>query len=91
MTKNIDKAGDFALKIENQWDFMEFLKLLIEDYENFPDDWENSNLEDYLQGLQRFFHDVDGNIKFFNRKDIDAKTPSWRLFAHLLLGARVYD
>ncbi|MFY0602272.1 MAG: hypothetical protein JXR03_21545 [Cyclobacteriaceae bacterium] len=68
-----------AEKIENQQDFILFLKLLKDDFrENFSA-WENENLASFLEGLAGYNMDKEqGGI-------------SWKIVAEMLLAAKVYE
>jgi hypothetical protein len=81
---------EMSEKIETKKDFEEFLKLLRLDFETNPDDWENNTLEEFLESLQAYTKDVEGYFKNMNIP-FDEKRPTWKIFAQLLLGAKVYE
>lgn len=66
-------------KIENFSDFIAFLSLLNENISNKPDEWENTTVKSYLNGAYGFCTDS----KF--------EENSWKVFAEILLAARVYE
>ena len=70
---------DIVEKINTRSDFENFLTELKENYKSHREVWENDTLESYLEGLYGY-----------NFKSKDDK-PSWKLFAEILLTARVYE
>jgi len=89
MTKN-SNLKNLADDILTKEDFQLFLKELLNDLHNNRDDWENSNLDDYLESLIGFCQDIEGYYKNFNKK-IDINQPTWKVFAEMLLAARIYE
>ncbi|MGS2765217.1 DUF7660 family protein [Sinomicrobium sp. M5D2P9] len=81
---------EISEKIETKKDFEEFLKFLKLDFETNKAEWENATLKDFLESLQAYTEDVEG---YFNNMNIpfDEKKPTWKIFAQLLLGAKVYE
>jgi len=67
-------------KIKSKIDFEIFLRLLLNDFEKNKSDWDNDNLEDFLSGLYGYNFESDDSIQ-----------PTWKLFAEMLLAARVYE
>jgi len=39
-------------KVSSKDDFTRFLDILIKDYKNHSDEWENKSIEDFLQGIK---------------------------------------
>ena len=76
--------------IENRDDFEKFLACLLENYRSSNDDWENGTLESFLEGLIGFSRDANGYYKNIEQ-DVDTEIPTWKLFADILLAARVYE
>ncbi|WP_271766189.1 DUF7660 family protein [Aquimarina algiphila] len=77
-------------EVNNKKDFSEFLKLLLEDFKNNGQKWENNNLELFLEAMQRYSESVDGYYKNV-KPNLDPKTPTWRIFADVLCGAVAYE
>ncbi|MGN5955886.1 DUF7660 family protein [Sphingobacterium lactis] len=65
--------------MSSKQDFLKFISLLRENLEDNSNEWENNDLESFLTGLEGYCIDYDGD------------DPSWRVFAELLLAARVYE
>jgi len=81
---------DLAESIKTKEDFENFLKLLAKDFEENPKDWENGTLKAFLEALHAYTEDVEG---FYKNMGIpfEPETPTWSVFAQLLLGAKVYE
>lgn len=70
--------------------FIDFLVEFREDFKQNKSDWENDNLESFLEAMQGFTRDLAGY--YSNRKDGEnADVPSWNHFADILRGAKVYE
>jgi hypothetical protein len=85
-----DALIEKAEAIQSKDDFSAFIQLLLQNYRAFPEEWENAELESFLQALGAFAEELQhyyANIK----ADVDLKSPTWRVFADILLAARVYE
>ena len=76
--------------ITTKQDFVEFLRLLVDDCRTHSQSWPNSSLDAFLDGLLGFVQDIEGFHRNAGLK-VDLVCPSWRLFADSLLAARVYE
>jgi hypothetical protein len=77
---------EIAEKVKNKEDFVIFLKALSEDFLNNNEEWENPELGRYLDAMEAFLDSsTDQSIS-----KIDF-TPTWRLFAEIMLTARIYE
>ena len=74
---------DFYKKIETKKDFEEFLRLLKEDYSVNRESWENANLGLFLEGLYGYNYSTNEEESF--------EPPTWKMFAEMLLAAKVYE
>jgi len=81
---------DFAEHIQSKEDCEEFLRRLVQDLEANREQWSNATLEQFLDGLYGFAHDMQGYYRNRGEK-VDFNRPTWRIFADLLLAARVYE
>lgn len=70
---------DFAEKIQTKQDFLTFIQKIIVDFHENKEEWENVNLDDFLEAMYRYCND----------KEFDE--PSWKVFADILLGASIYE
>jgi hypothetical protein len=75
-----------AQNIENKEDFVNFLQQLHGSLINNPEEWENPKLERYLEAMESFLRDSTENS--LNKIDF---TPSWSLFAKILIAASIYE
>jgi hypothetical protein len=68
--------------------FIEFLGLLRQDFEK--NNWENDNLSDFLEAMERYTNDIQGYYDNTNQ-NVNADEPSWRTFADILKGSTMYE
>jgi hypothetical protein len=71
---------EIAENVKTRKDFEEFLKLFKSNYSNERVDWQNDTMESFLEGLYGY-----------NYESSHTEKPSWKLFAEILLAARVYE
>ncbi len=79
---------DYADTIFSKEDFEKFTKLLLIDFTDNKQEWENQNLEEYLSGIWGFVMGLEGYLNVKEGQDIK---PTWKLFADILLAAIVYE
>jgi len=79
-----------TIEVNDRKSFSEFIQLLLVDFEKNKDKWENNNLRQFLESLQRYSEDVDGYYKNVH-PELDADVPSWKIFADILRGAVMYE
>ena len=77
---------ELAESVKNKEQFVNFLQAFIDDYENNKQEWENPDLGRYLEAMERFLH--DSTEKSMNKIDF---TPSWSLFAKIMITASIYE
>lgn len=66
--------------IETRSDFLKFLAELQNNYATYGGEvWGNNNLESFLEGLYGYNYNASNDA------------PSWKIFADILLAARVYE
>jgi hypothetical protein len=76
--------------VNNQDTFVEFLRLFRENLAKNSSEWENGNLNDFLEAMERYTEDIQGF--YDNTRQIeDAKEASWKRFADIMRGARIYE
>jgi len=80
---------DDVLKINTREDFIVFLKNLRKDYtENLPS-WENRDIGSFLEAMTSWVEDMDG---FYINHDLPIpENLNWKVFADILMGAKVYE
>jgi hypothetical protein len=71
-------------------DFVRFLNALKRDFDENGDQWENSSLGDFLDALAAWSEDCP---KYYRNMglQVDPDQPQWRVFADMLLAAKVYE
>lgn len=77
-------------KVTDRKSFIEFMELLHEDYRKNLKSWQNKNLDDFLEAIGRYANDIQGYYDNTN-KDVNADQASWRVFADIFKGARIYQ
>jgi hypothetical protein len=76
-------------KINNKDSLAHFISELRNDLKNNPDEWENPNLDMFLEAMQGWVQDSDGCFKNF---DLLPPPPSaWKFVAMVLHAAKVYE
>jgi hypothetical protein len=86
----MDTSINSTDKITSRQLFVDFLNDLRVDYATNKNNWENVDLESFLEAMSTYAQDIDGFYKNTNQ-DINADNPSWKTFADILMGARVYE
>jgi hypothetical protein len=83
---NREYLSDLASQANSRNDFIEFVEALKNDYLGDRERWQSWTVPDYLEAMEAY---VGSAIKSpFDETDF---SPSWSLFAHLLLIASVYE
>ena len=77
---------DFAEGVKTKEDFIRFLETFFHSLIKKEDDYENIDLKSFLFAMQRFLS--DSNEKSLVPFDF---TPSWKMFAMLLIATSVYE
>lgn len=70
-------------------DFRNFLESMIANFRDHPEEWENSNLEDFLVAMASWIDSIDSYVK--NTGDEAATVASWKTFAKLFCAAKIYE
>lgn len=82
------------LKIEDRQSFIAFLELLRTDLNANPDQWANKTLDNFLEAMGRYTEDIQGYYDHHQKETgehVNDDIPSWRTFANILVGARIYE
>lgn len=75
--------------IKSKDDFTAFVGLLQQDFQNNTAEWENKTLDTYLEAIQRYTEDLDGY--FMNQNVPVPENVPWKVFAVILLAAKMYE
>ncbi|HEY8560840.1 MAG TPA: hypothetical protein VIL74_10735 [Pyrinomonadaceae bacterium] len=54
------------------------------------EEWGNITLEDFLEAMESYTEDIQGYYNNTNQ-NVDADQASWKVFADILMGSRIYD
>lgn len=76
-------------KIRSRLDLVKFIQSLDAELRTRPDEWENRDLDSYLEAMAAWVEYMDGY--YLNRGEPVPETPTWATFAQILLAARVYE
>ncbi len=76
-------------KIESKEDFILFLESHLDNLKNHPNEWENNTLPDYLEALISWTEDMDGY--YINNNLPIPKNVNWKVFADILMAAKIYE
>ena len=82
-------SKNMTSNIKNREDFIIFLEKFLEDYRR-EKNWENNNLESFIEGMLSWVEDADGYYKNINQMEV-LSNPSWRLFADILIASTMYE
>jgi hypothetical protein len=85
-----DEIVECGERVETREEFCEFVKELFANFQQHPEEWENNSMDAYLEGIGLFAKSMDGYYRNIGER-IDCDTASWRIFADILLAARVYN
>lgn len=85
-----DDLYDLAENIQSRDDFLDFLKKMIESYDNHIEDWENKNVRDFISGLSIFAEEIDGYYLNMN-ENVDIEKITWKMAAQILHAGRNCD
>lgn len=79
-----------TFSVNDRSTFIKFLKLLRRDLADNFDSWENQNLNDFLEAMADYTEDIQGYYENTGQV-VNADEPSWRVFADIFKGARIYE
>ena len=80
---------DTVNSIELREDFISFIRLLKKDLKDNHDAWENPTLDRYLEALAACTEDMEGY--YLNTKQDLPKNIIWKVFAEILIAAKMYE
>lgn len=83
-----DKLPSF--EVTDRQTFIQFLELFQGDLAKNPGDWENNTLSSFVEAMAAYTSDIQGFYDNTNQ-NINADLPSWKVFADILRGARIYE
>ena len=83
------KLASRARTVQTREDFIDFLTQLRIDYETDAHSWANTDIPSLLNAAAAWSHDSDRYYE--NMREYTAALSPWRLFADILMAARVYE
>ena len=78
-----------AKKVDSKNGLINFLNLLIKDYEENPIEWENKRIDEYLEAMKSWIEDMEG---FYNNNSLTVPhNINWSFLAHILGVGKIYE
>lgn len=74
--------------ISDKQSFSEFLKALASDIKTNPNEWENSDLESFLEAMSAWLEDSEG---YYRNQGNTAPTLNWKTLADMFMAAKIYE
>jgi hypothetical protein len=78
------------IEVFDRHSFINFLNILHQDLKTKKETWENSTLDTFLEAMVSYTEDIQGYYNNTNQ-NVNADTPSWKVFADILRGAKIYE
>jgi hypothetical protein len=76
-------------EIDIKEDFVNFVELLALDLKNNPEEWANKTLSDYLESISSWTEDMEG---YYRNNNIPIpENINWKVFANILIAAKMYE
>ena len=83
----MDNIYNYLNKVTDKESFLKFMKALINDYRNNPDEWENDTIDYYLDAIMAWIVDFSS----CERNDIDWDKIDYSVIAELFLAGKIYE
>ncbi|MEH2922322.1 hypothetical protein ACFFL1_14895 [Samsonia erythrinae] len=80
---------DEFFPISSKDDLVKLISALAKDFKENPDEWENKDLSSYLEAVASWIEDMDGYYE--NTNQPIPKDTNWKVFADILMAAKVYE
>ena len=75
--------------INSKEDFVNFVELLASNLKNNPEEWANKTLPEYLESISSWTEDMEGH---YQNNDISIpENVNWKVFANILIAAKMYE
>ena len=75
--------------INSREEFVLFVQNLLDDLKERAEEWENRDLESYLDAIAAWTADMDGY--YANRGQILTEPIGWKTFGEILIAAKYYE
>ena len=76
-------------QVRSRADLATFIGALLADLRERPDEWENRDLNDFLEALKTWILHMDGYYQNIGEKM--PEQPDWKIIGQMLLAARIYE
>ena len=80
---------DDLLPVSSKDGLVKLIEALAKDFKDNPDEWENKDLSSYLEAIASWIEDMDGYYE--NTNQPLPKDTNWKVFADILMAAKVYE
>ncbi|WP_323637079.1 hypothetical protein [Pectobacterium polaris] len=80
---------DEFFPISSKNDLVKLISALARDFKENPDEWENKDLSSYLEAVSSWIEDMDGYYE--NTNQPLPKDTNWKIFADILVAAKIYE
>ena len=79
------------IQVNSRETFIQFIRQFRLNLDDNFEQWTNNNLSDFLESLESYAEDVQGYYDNTQQTGENADIASWKRFADILKGARVYE
>ena len=80
---------DDVLPVSSKDELVKLIAALAKNFRDNPDEWENKDLSSYLEAIASWIEDMDGYYE--NTHQPLPNDTNWKVFADILMAARVYE
>ena len=80
---------ELADRIQDREDLAQFLRALHTTLKEKPDEWDNPDLDSFLEAAAAWVEDMEGYYK--GKGEAVPNQPAWKTLARILLAARIYE
>ena len=74
-------------QVDDRESFFVFVRALIDDYEQNPDEWQNGTIHDFLESAVAWSEATSA----ITHTQMLQSTASWRAFAEFLYAGKIYE
>ena len=75
--------------INSKQDFISFINILLNDNKDNSDEWENKDIQSYLESISSWVEDMEG---YFENMKLDIPTDiDWKFIATLFYVGKIYE
>lgn len=76
-------------EVTDKESFLLFMEVLLNDFLQNPKTWENNDIKSYLEAIASWTDDMEGYYE--NNHLPIPKDINWKVFANILLAAKIYE